>query len=449
MTPPSPKPIDWEAFYRGYRMPGYVPSFEIMHKIGGGAFGLVYRARKQSIGRDYAIKFLKVDDEPVRDAIARELESLRFFAQLDHPNLVSIEDRGEVDGIPYIVMGYAGDETLRTRMDAGPLPRDEAMEIFLQVAHGVAALHDHSLVHFDLKPANVFLKGGLARVGDYGLSRLVTQSRNSLSFGRGTPYYMAPELLQRRGDHRSDIYSLGIVLYESLVGRVPFTGDSEWEVLRKHEVEPPDLPDFLTDAERQVIARCLAKRPAERFANVGEIIERLQPEPAPLEIAAEAATPALPTRRPRRRVAKLLWAAALFTVVVLPFTVHRHQIRAEHERRAWVAHLPARISVHAPIASQRHRRSQTLEARVSRFATQQLKGLARAVAASELTPALRKALSDARQDVRRELKQMDLPGLDRALGRVEHVLERLIHELDARLAHMSDDHDDCDVVRPR
>ncbi|MEZ5965179.1 MAG: serine/threonine-protein kinase [Planctomycetota bacterium] len=269
----APRPrIDWESFYRNYRKPGYVSGFEIINKLGGGVFGMVFKARKESIGKDYAIKFLKVDDEVVRDAVIRELDSVRFFAQVDHPNLVSIEDKGEVDGIPYIVMSYAGDDTLRRRLDEGRLPREQALRYFLQAARGVQALHERSLVHFDLKPANIFLKGEIARVGDYGLSKLVTESRNSLSFGRGTPYYMAPEMLQRRGDQQSDIYSLGVILYECLVGDVPFKGDSEWEVLKKHETAKPDYPPNLTEHECAILDRCLAKQPEERFASVRDLL---------------------------------------------------------------------------------------------------------------------------------------------------------------------------------
>ncbi len=268
--------IDWEAFYRNYRKPGYVPGYEIINKLGGGVFGLVFKARKESIGKDYAIKFLKVDDEVVRDAVVRELDTVRFFAQIDHPNLVSIEDKGEVDGIPYIIMSYAGEGTLRKRLEEGRMDREEALRMFIQAARGIQALHEHSLVHFDLKPANIFLRGEIARVGDYGLSKLVTESRNSLSFGRGTPYYMAPEMLQRRGDTRSDIYSLGIILYECLTGDVPFKGDSEWEVLRKHETETPVFPHTITDGEREVLAKCLAKNPDERFQTVEALLRALQ-----------------------------------------------------------------------------------------------------------------------------------------------------------------------------
>src|SRR5262245_49100689 len=301
-----PVRVDWEAFYTHYRKPGYLPGFEIVNKLGGGMFGLVFKARKESIGKDYAIKFLKVDDDSVRDAVARELETVQFFAQIDHPNLVSIEDKGVIDGIPYLVMSYAGQETLQKRLQQGALARDEALRIFVQAARGVQALHEHSLVHFDLKPANIFLKGDVARVGDYGLSKLVSESRNSLSFGRGTPYYMAPEMLQRRGDARSDIYSLGIILFECLYGDVPFRGDSEWEVLRKHEVATPEFPPQSLPGDREIVLRCLRKQPADRFASVAELLRALQapvalgesmllngPRPAAFRAASHAAAPAV------------------------------------------------------------------------------------------------------------------------------------------------------------
>ena len=290
-SPPSPARVDWEAFYRNYRKPGYVPGFEIVNKLGGGMFGLVFKARKESIGKDYAVKFLKVDDDTVRDAVMREIDNVSFFAQIDHPNLVSIEDKGTVDGIPYLVMSYAGDDTLQKRLQSGTLSRDEAMHVFVQAARGVQALHDHSLVHFDLKPANIFLKGDVARVGDYGLSKLVSASRNSLSFGRGTPYYMAPELLQRRGDARSDVYSLGILLYECLYGDVPFRGDSEWEVLRKHEQATPEFPADATAEDRSIILRCLQKDPDDRFQTVADLLRALQ---APVALGESMMLTAMP-----------------------------------------------------------------------------------------------------------------------------------------------------------
>ncbi len=293
----TPARVDWEAFYQGYRKPGYVPGFEIVNKLGGGMFGLVFKARKESIGKDYAIKFLKVDDETVRDAIGREIETVQYFAQIDHPNLVSIEDKGVVDGIPYLVMSYAGQDTLQKRLQQGGLSREDALHIFVQAARGVQALHDHSLVHSDLQPANILRTGDVARVGDYGLSKLVSVSRNSLSFGRGTPYYMAPEMLQRRGDARSDVYSLGVILFECLYGDVPFKGDSEWEVLRKHEVAEPQFPVQSLPADQAIVRRCLAKDPADRFQTVADLLRALR---APVALGESFQLPRHDTATPSR-----------------------------------------------------------------------------------------------------------------------------------------------------
>jgi len=276
-APDSPElPTDWDRFYANYRKPGYIPGYEIGHKLGGGVFGIVYKARKESIGKSYAIKFLKVDDASIRGQVLKELETVKLFAQVDHPNLVSIEDQGVVDGVPYIVMGYAGDETLKGRLEAGAMTEQEALVLFVQIARGVEALHDHSLIHFDLKPANIFLKGDIARVGDYGLSKLITESCMSLSMGRGTPYYMAPEMLHRRGDHRSDIYSLGVILFECLSGEVPFTGESEWQVLKAHEEGNLVFPDSIPPHLRAILAKMLAKDPEDRFQNVRDILDALR-----------------------------------------------------------------------------------------------------------------------------------------------------------------------------
>jgi hypothetical protein len=294
-----------------------VPGYTITHKLGGGAFGIVFRAQKQSIGKDYAIKFLKLEDGEVARAVMLELEQVQHFAQVDHPNLVAIEDKGVASGIPYVVMGYAGSTTLRDRLPCKPEERPELLGLFLQACRGVQALHDRSLVHFDLKPGNVFLKGSVARVGDYGLSRLLTHSQASLTMGRGTPYYMAPELLRRKGDWRSDLYALGVMLYEILAGDVPFTGDNEWEVLKKHEQQPPRIPPELPANQRMALHRALAKDPEERLQSVGELMELLgasvsagealsevrpaEPPPVLAAASAPAAVIRLPARPRRRR----------------------------------------------------------------------------------------------------------------------------------------------------
>lgn len=313
--------MDWERFYANYRNPGYIPGYEIGHRLGGGVFGIVYKARKESIGKPYAIKFLKVEDASIREQVLRELETVKLFAQVDHPNLVSIEDQGVVDSVPYIIMGYAGEETLKDRLVDGRLDEEVALQVFVQVLRGVGALHEHSLIHFDLKPANIFLKGDVARVGDYGLSKLVTESCMSLSMGRGTPYYMAPEMLHRRGDHRSDIYSLGVILFECLSGEVPFGGESEWEVLRGHEEGELVFPETVPPRLRPILAHMLEKNPEDRFQSLADVLGALRtpqsfkrpaPVAAPRSLAGERSVREAVIRdRPRRRPGLLI---AMFIV---------------------------------------------------------------------------------------------------------------------------------------
>lgn len=263
--------MDYEAFYRALRQPGFIPGYEILQKIGAGVFGEVFKARKESIGRIYVIKFLKLDGEAHRVVIEKELASLHNFAQIDHPNLVGIEDQGFVHGIPYIIMSFGGDATLQDRLSAGVMAAARRNSAFHQILSGVEAIHRRNIVHFDLKPANIFVRDETVRVGDYGLAKLLSESRQSLSFGRGTPYYMAPEVMRRKGDLRSDVYSLGAMLFELVTGSVPFDGDSDWEVLKQHEVDPIPFPVSFPPALRTVVETAMAKAPDRRYPSAAEM----------------------------------------------------------------------------------------------------------------------------------------------------------------------------------
>ncbi len=267
--------VDWEEFYRGFRRPGFIPGYEIQNHLGGGAFGEVYKASKSSIGKSYAVKFLKLEDDSRNEAIERELEQVRLFASIDHPNLVTIEDMGVVSGVPYLIMGYAGEDTLSRHLKARDLDRESALRTFVQVCRGVLALHDRRLAHFDLKPGNIFLKGEVARVGDYGLAKLLTEGRQTLSFGRGTPHYMAPEMLKNRADHRADVYSLGVILYESLTFQLPYEAATGYGMIVRDSDDPPPFPDDFPPSIRPVVARCLRLDPADRYQSVHEILEEM------------------------------------------------------------------------------------------------------------------------------------------------------------------------------
>lgn len=274
VDPPGPAAamIDWERFYARFREPGFVPGFEIENRLGGGAFGEVYRARKVSIDKPYAIKFLKIDGEVERQVIEREIGQARLFAALDHPNLVTVEDVGSAEGVPYLVMGYAGEDTLARRLKRGALEPAAALALFTQICRGVLALHDRNLVHFDLKPANVFLKGDQVRVGDYGLAKLVADGRQTLSFGRGTPLYVAPEVLSGRADQRADIYSLGVILFECVAGKPPFAPDSGLGAILRRDEAPIRFPAEFPATLKTVVERCLEREPARRYQSVADLL---------------------------------------------------------------------------------------------------------------------------------------------------------------------------------
>jgi serine/threonine-protein kinase len=267
--------IDWESFYGAFRKPDFIPGYEIQNHLGGGAFGEVYKARKTSIGKAYAVKFLRLDDAAQKDAVERELEQVRLFAAIDHPNLVTIEDMGVVMGVPYLIMGYAGEDTLARRLKRADLDRESALRYFVQIARGVLALHDRRLAHFDLKPSNVFLNGDVARVGDYGLAKLLIEGRTTLSFGRGTPHYMAPEILKNRADLRADLYSLGVILYESLTFRLPYGSDAGGAFVMREDDRPPEFPAGFPVGLRPVVERCLRLQPEHRYASVHELLSVL------------------------------------------------------------------------------------------------------------------------------------------------------------------------------
>lgn len=266
---------DWEEFYQQLRKPGFIAGFEVLQRLGGGAFGEVYKVRKLSTGKSLAIKFLNLGEGDQSRLVDRELEHVKHLANIDHQNLVSIEDLGLVLGRPYLVMGFGGERTLAHELAEGALDPRDALTIFVQVCRGVVALHERRVVHFDLKPGNVFLRGDVAKVGDYGLAKLLADGRQTLSMGRGTPQYMAPEILRSRADLRADVYSLGVVLYECLTGELPYKSEGGTGLVVRTVDDappfPPDIPKPLADLTRA----CLRLDPDDRPQTVREILDRL------------------------------------------------------------------------------------------------------------------------------------------------------------------------------
>jgi eukaryotic-like serine/threonine-protein kinase len=287
-------------------------TYEIVRELGRGGTATVYLAHDARHGRQVAIK---VPHAELASMLGPErfLREIQIAAQLQHPNILPLHDSGEVDGVLYYVMPYVEGESLRQRLEREvQLSIHDALHIAIQVADALAYAHRHGVVHRDIKPENILLSGVHAQVADFGIARAMTMAggeRLQETGPLGTAPYMSPEQASAGShlDGRSDIYSLGCVLYEMLVGEVPFKGINSQAVLMQHMQAPvPNLSIVrpTVSAElKQVILTALAKVPGDRFATAGDLVTAL-----------EGVSPrALPPRRDRVAI----FAAALLAIALV------------------------------------------------------------------------------------------------------------------------------------
>ena len=286
--------------------------YEIVAALGAGGMGEVYRAGDPRLGREVAIKILAVGSVGDPERLRRFEQEARATAALNHPNILAVFDIGSQDDSPYIVSELLDGETLRARLNTGPLPVRKAVEYALQIARGLAAAHDHGIFHRDIKPENIFItRDGHVKILDFGLAKLTmpesstpgmsTQATLDSVTGRGvllgTLGYMSPE--QCRGgtiDGRSDIFSLGAVLYEMVSGKRAFRGDTTADtissILRE---EPPDLSATGRDVPpmlERIVHHCLEKDPAARFQSARDVAFALDALSSVSSAAGAVATPA-------------------------------------------------------------------------------------------------------------------------------------------------------------
>ncbi len=256
-----------------------VAQYEIIERLGEGGMGVVYRAADTKLKRTVALKFLRpgVLDEGAE--AERFLNEAQAAAALDHPNICTVYEIAEDSGRTFLAMGYIGGQSLRAKMRAGALPWRDSVDIAIQIAQGLEEAHRHGIVHRDIKPSNLLLaETGTLKIVDFGLAQLPGRSRiTQEGFTVGTPSYMSPE--QARGeplDARTDLWALGVILYEMIAGEPPFRGDNAPAILYSivHATPPPlsQVPDGV----RRVVERLLAKTRAERYADAAELLGDLR-----------------------------------------------------------------------------------------------------------------------------------------------------------------------------
>ena len=296
-------------------LPRLLGRYEVESIIGEGGMGRVYKAVDPMIGRTVAIKTLSDEfrGELFVEFKQRFFREARSAGRVNHPNVVTIYDVGEADGTAFIAMEYVEGRTLREVLDAGaPLIVDQACRVAAQVASALEAAHKHSIVHRDVKPANIMIAAdGSAKLMDFGIARLPDGLRTKTGMLFGSPSYVAPEqIIGNPVDGRSDVFSLGVVLYEMLAGVLPFRRPIVTEVLfgiLNDRHDPPSEHNHRVPAVfERIFAKALAKHPDDRYqtaAEFGQVLGdwRALPRPTPEELAAIRSAP---VRTLERRSAK-------------------------------------------------------------------------------------------------------------------------------------------------
>jgi serine/threonine protein kinase len=259
----------------------YIGPYKLVEETGQGGMASVYKAYHQSLDRYVAIKAIQLAFVQDKDFLARFQREAKVVARLEHPNIVPIYDYSQFEGRPYIVMKFIEGESLKDRLNRQHLSSNEILEILNAVGLALDYAHKNNVLHRDIKPANVLLGyDGHIYLADFGLARLALGGEVSITGDRmiGTPHYMSPEqgLGLAKLDNRTDIYSLGVMLYEMVVGRVPFDADTPFTIIHNHIYTPPPPPRTFNinvpPAIEAILTKALAKDPNDRFPDVGSLV---------------------------------------------------------------------------------------------------------------------------------------------------------------------------------
>ncbi len=300
-----------------------VGPYRILAPLGQGGMATVFKAYHAALDRYVAIKVLHPALLEDPNFLARFRREARVVAKLDHPNIVPIYDFSEHQGHPYLVMKYIEGETLKARMKRGPLTPEEIRAVVEAVGSALAYAHRQGVLHRDIKPSNVLLsQDGRIYLSDFGLARMAASGESTLSADMimGTPQYISPEQAMGKKDldARTDIYSFGVMLYEMIVGRVPYMADTPYSIIHDHIYaplpRPRDLNPQVPEAIERVLLKALAKAPEDRFESVEALLRAFReawevstlPSPTDATLAAppaEASAPPPPSTGPLEEAA--------------------------------------------------------------------------------------------------------------------------------------------------
>lgn len=272
---PAPASAEKTAFRRNQN----VSHYKVLETISEGPMSVVYKARDVQLDRLVALKFLPAYLNADDKAQARFLHEAKATSALDHPNIVTLYEMGKTEPVPgkwgegrlFMAMAYYEGETLKTKIARGPLPVDDVLNFASQTTHGLAHAHRHGVIHRDIKPANLLVTDdGLVKMLDFGLARVAGIRLTKTKTMLGTVAYMSPEQAQAETlDHRTDLWSLGVVLYEMLTGQLPFDGDYEqamvYSILHSDPAPLADLRNDIPPVLGAIIGKCLEKDPGRRY----------------------------------------------------------------------------------------------------------------------------------------------------------------------------------------
>jgi serine/threonine-protein kinase len=253
-----------------------IEGFEVVEKIGEGGMGVVYRATDTSLGRIVALKMLHGELTKDPQLTERFLSEARTQAQLNHPNLATLYRLFQFEGSYFMVMEFVNGETFAQMVRReGPIPQERAIPLFIQALAGLSHAHHAGIIHRDIKPSNMMVnKDQIVKVMDFGIAKILGgRGLTATGVRLGTLYYMSPEQIRNQQlDIRTDIYALGITLYEMLTGRVPFDSNSDYDLMQQHIQQPPPPPrqfyPYLAQGVEYAIMQALEKDPARRFQTV-------------------------------------------------------------------------------------------------------------------------------------------------------------------------------------